>query len=134
METHGRLVLRVTGTSIKRSKAWSVVLRTRTLVNKSSQDMNSLRTQLRTELGHAFFLMLRILFDRSVEVCRCMCHSVKVHRHGRTTLKGMVLYYIESRSPVFVFRMIPSTRSDEEARSLSPQRQSFVLRTATFVL
>ena len=25
--------------------------------------MNSLWTQLRTELGHAFFLMLRILFD-----------------------------------------------------------------------
>ena len=81
--------------------------------------MNSLRTQLHTEFGHAFFLMLRILFHRSVEVCRCMCHSVKVHRHGRTVLKGMVLYYIESRSLVFVFRMIPSTRSVEEARSLS---------------
>ena len=48
--------------------------------------------------------------------------SVKGHRHGREALKGMLPYNIESRSHVFVFRIIPSTRSDGEARAFSPQR------------
>ena len=48
--------------------------------------------------------------------------SVKGHRHGREALKGMLPYNIESHSRVFEFRMIPSTRSDGEARAFSPQR------------
>jgi len=48
--------------------------------------------------------------------------SVKGHRHGREALKGMLPYNIESRSRVFVFRMIPSTRSDGEAQAFNPQR------------
>ena len=38
--------------------------------------------------------------------------SVTGHRHGREALKGMLPYNMESVSCVFVFRMIPSTRSD----------------------
>ena len=48
--------------------------------------------------------------------------SVKGHRHGREALKGMLPYNIESLSRVFEFRMIPSTRSDGEARAFSPRR------------
>ena len=48
--------------------------------------------------------------------------GVKGHRHGREALKGMLPYNLESRSYVFVFRIIPSTRSDREARAFSPQR------------
>ena len=39
-----------------------------------------------------------------------------IHRHGWTAQQSMVWYYIESCSLVFVFRMIPSTSSDGEAR------------------
>ena len=39
-----------------------------------------------------------------------------IHRHGWTAQQSMVWYYIESCSIGFVFRMIPSTRSDGEAR------------------
>jgi hypothetical protein len=99
-----------------------------------STDVNSLRTWFRSELCHAYFLMLRVLFDKGVDVPGCLSFSVKGHRYGRKALKGMVWYYIESCSPVFVFRMIPSTRSDGEARALSPQRHSLVLRTVMFVL
>ena len=52
--------------------------------------------------------------------------SVKGHRHGREVLKGMLPYNIESLSRVFEFRMIPSTRSDGEARSLIIERHSLV--------
>ena len=48
--------------------------------------------------------------------------SVKGHMHGREALKGMLTYNIESRSCVFVFRMILSTRSDGEAPPFSAQR------------
>ena len=53
--------------------------------------------------------------------------SVKGHRHGREALKGMLPYNIESLSRVFEFRMIPSTRSDGEARAFSAQRHRQVL-------
>ena len=48
--------------------------------------------------------------------------SVKGHRHGREALKGMLPYNIESRSRVFVFRIVPSTPSDGDARAFSAQR------------
>ena len=53
--------------------------------------------------------------------------SVKGHRHGREALKGMLPYNIESHSRVFEFGMIPSTRSDGEARAFSAQRHRQVL-------
>ena len=56
--------------------------------------------------------------DDGVDVRR----SVKGHRHEREALKGMLPYNIESRSRVFVFRMIPSTRSDGEAPPFRAQR------------
>ena len=59
--------------------------------------------------------------------------TVKGHRHGREALRGMVPYNIESRSAVFLFRVLPSTRLEGEARPVSPQRHSFALRTVTFV-
>lgn len=52
---------------------------------------------------------------------------VKGHRHGREVLKGMLSDNIESLSRVFDFRMIPSTRSDGQARAFSPQRHRQVL-------
>ena len=39
-----------------------------------------------------------------------------IHMHAWKAQKGMVWYYIESCSLGFVFLMIPSTRSDGEAR------------------
>ena len=51
-----------------------------------------------------------------------VCGTVKGHRHGREALKGILPYNIESRSRVFVFRIVPSTRSDGDARAFSPQR------------
>ena len=59
--------------------------------------------------------------------------SVKGHRHGREALKGMLPYNIESLSRVFEFRMIPSTRSDGEARLRSPSRHTLVLERVTFM-
>ena len=53
--------------------------------------------------------------------------SVKGHRHGREALKGMLPYNIESLSRVFEFRIIPTTRSDGEARAFSAQRHRQVL-------
>ena len=53
--------------------------------------------------------------------------SVKGHRHGREALKGMLPYNIEPHSRVFEFGMIPSTRSDGEARAFSAQRHRQVL-------
>ena len=50
-----------------------------------------------------------------------------IHRHGWTAQQSMVWYYIESCSLGFVFRMIPSTRSDGEARAFSAQRHRQVL-------
>ena len=55
--------------------------------------------------------------------------SVKGHRHGREALKGMLSYNIVSRPRVFVFRIIPSTRSDGNPA----ERHRLVLPTATFV-
>ena len=34
--------------------------------------------------------------------------TVKGHRHGREALRGMLPYNMESRSPVFLFRVLPS--------------------------
>ena len=48
--------------------------------------------------------------------------SVKVHRHRRAALKGMLSYNIESHSCVFEFQMISSTGSDGKARAFNPQR------------
>ena len=48
--------------------------------------------------------------------------TVKGHRHGREALKGMLPYNIESRSRVFVFRIVLSTPSDEDARAFNTQR------------
>ena len=53
--------------------------------------------------------------------------------HEREALRGMVPYDIESRSPVFLFQVLLSTRSEGDARQVSPQRHSFALRTVTFV-
>ena len=44
--------------------------------------------------------------------------SVKGHRHGREALRGMVPYNMESRSPVFLFRVLPSTRSEGDRKSV----------------
>ena len=40
-----------------------------------------------------------------------------IHRHGWTAQQSMVWNYIESSSLGFVFRLIPSTRSDGAART-----------------
>ena len=48
--------------------------------------------------------------------------SVKGHMLGRAALRSMLPYNVESRSHVFVFRMIPSTRSYGEAPPFSAQR------------
>ena len=71
--------------------------------------------------SHASFLMFRTLFDKGVDSIR-----------WRGT--GMVFSYIESHSPVFLFPMLLSTRSDGEARPVSPQRHRVALRTVTLVL
>ena len=39
-----------------------------------------------------------------------LCCSVSGHRDGLASHKSMVWFYIESRSPVFVFEMFPLTR------------------------
>ena len=46
-----------------------------------------------------------------------VCCSVSGHGHGLASHKFMVWFYIESRSPVFVFEMIPLTRSEKKART-----------------
>ena len=56
-----------------------------------------------------------------------VCGSVKGHMHGREALKGMLPYNIESLSRVFEFRIIPTIRSDREARAFSAQRHRQVL-------
>ena len=45
--------------------------------------------------------------------------NISGHRHWRVSHKGMVLFYTEAHSPVFLFRMLLSTRSDGEARPVS---------------
>ena len=40
---------------------------------------------------------------------------------------------VKSCSPVFLFRVLPLTRSLGDARPVTPQRHSFALRTVTFV-
>ena len=45
------------------------------LVFKST-DVDSIRTQFRTELRHTSFLILRILFDKGVDVRACLCFRV----------------------------------------------------------
>ena len=59
--------------------------------------------------------------------------SVKGQRHGREAQRGMVPYDIESRSPVFLFQVLPLTRSEGDARPVSLQRHSFALHTVTFI-
>ena len=66
-------------------------------------------------------------------VCDFLYFSDKGRRHGHQIHKGIMWYYIESCSLVSIFRMIPSTRLDGEARTRSPWRHTLVLGRVTFV-
>ena len=66
-------------------------------------------------------------------VCDFLYFSDKGRRHGHQIHKGITWYYIESCTIVSVFRMIPSTCLDGEARTRSPWRHTWVLGRVRFV-